>query len=577
MAVTTLGWFHCFAGISGDMALGACLDAGAPLEEVRSIVALLPVEGWTLEATPVLRGGLAATRAVVRVPVEDDVTRTAADLVEIVRAAGLPGRVEHRARRALTLLGEAEGRLHRRPPEQTILHELGGLDTLVDVVGTVAALELLGVDHLTASPVALGRGHIRAAHGVLPNPAPAVLELLCGASVYGVDVDVELTTPTGAALLRALCSGFGSLPPLRIAATGSGAGARELDGLPNVTRLVVGPAETAGQMSEGSLGEPVVLLEANLDDVSGEVVAYALEELLASGALDAWTVPVGMKKSRPGVVISALCRFPDAVRLRELILRETGSLGVRATRLERFATPRGFEEVEIAGRPVRVKRSGHRLKAEYEDAAVVARQAGYPLREVVALAEWAARAAEQEAGPGGAGTMRPVTTGPVKIRAARPEEHPEVGRLTIESYQALPRPPGEDYLAELANVADRVGAGGIVLVAEGDNGTLVGTVTLLLSPGRYFEHDYGVDGDCSFRMLAVAPVAWGRGVGTALVEECLRRAGEAGRQRLIIASVPWMTTAHRLYERLGFERCSDLDQWWGEVLGMAFVRPLASP
>ncbi|MGH9024242.1 MAG: nickel pincer cofactor biosynthesis protein LarC [Acidimicrobiia bacterium] len=564
--MTTLGWFHCFAGISGDMALGACLDAGAPLEEVRSILALLPVEGWSLEATPVMRGGFAATRAVVEVPPEEGAARTAADLVAMVVAAGLPQRVEHRARLALTLLGEAEGRLHRRPPEETILHELGGLDTLVDIVGTAAGLELLGVDQLTASPVAVGRGGLRASHGMLPNPAPAVLELLAGASIFGVDLDFELTTPTGAALLRALCSGFGAVPPLRMTSSGFGAGARDLDGLPNVTRLVVGEAEVADRAPEASLGDPLVLLEANLDDVSGEIVGYTLEELLASGALDAWTVPVGMKKSRPGVVVSALCHPSDAPRLRDLLLRETGSFGVRATRLERFAAPRAFAEVEIAGRPVRVKRSAERRKAEYEDAAAVAREAGYPLREVVALAESAAGE------PG-----RRSVIGATRVRAARPGEHAEVGRLTVESYRALPRSPGEGYVAELANVADRLGAGGIVLVAEGADGSILGTVTLFLGPGPYFEHDYGVEGDCTFRMLAVAPGSWGRGAGSALVEGCLSLARQAGRQQMVIASVPWMTTAHRLYERLGFQRRPDYDQWWGNVLGMAFVLPLDPP
>src|SRR5918996_260183 len=199
----TIAWFHCFSGIAGDMALGSLIDAGADLDEVRTLLARLPVDGWRLEAEPVLRGGIAATKAQVHV-VESAVVRTAVHITGLVQEARLPDRVARRALGTFRALAEVEGRLHRRPPEQVHFHEVGGLDAIVDVVGTAAALEVLGVDEVHASPVATGTGMVRSAHGLLPNPAPAVVALLRGAPTPGIDVPVELTTPTGAALLAAI-------------------------------------------------------------------------------------------------------------------------------------------------------------------------------------------------------------------------------------------------------------------------------------------------------------------------------------------------------------------------------------
>lgn len=385
--MTTVAWFHCFAGIAGDMALGACLHAGAPIEEVRGILDRLPVRGWTLDAEPVLRGGLAATRAVVGAE-EHKVSRTYGHIAALLEEARLPERVRERAGRVFRLLAEAEGRLHRRPMAQVHFHEVGSIDAVVDVVGTCAALEALGVDEVRASPIAVGTGMVRSAHGLLPNPAPAVVDLLRGAPVVGVDVNVELTTPTGAALLAGLCSDFGPLPSMRLTAAGFGAGTRELEALPNLLHLAVGEAF---EEAEATGGQPIALLEANLDDVSGEVVAHAVDALLAAGALDAWTTAVTMKKGRPAVVMAVLCHLPEAPRLRDLLAAETGTLGVRVSRVERWPFARQVEEVEVEGLPVRVKRAARRVKVEYEDAAKVARRTGLPLREVVSRAEAEAR------------------------------------------------------------------------------------------------------------------------------------------------------------------------------------------
>lgn len=380
-------WFHCFSGIAGDMALGACIDAGADIDEVRALVATLGVEGWSLRAEPVLRSGLAATHAVVEI----DTHGAARDYAEIVRlldgATGLPGRVRERARRVFRRLAEAEGRLHRRPPEEVHFHEVGSLDAIVDVVGTCAALELLGIDELWSSPVATGLGVVEAEHGRLPNPPPAVVELLRGAPVYGVDVGVELTTPTGAALLAGLATGFGALPPMQIEASGRGAGTRELPGQPNVVQMVVGATVTTS--NDG--GETLVVLETNLDDVTGEVLGHAIERLLAAGARDAWTVPITMKKGRPAVTICVLCEPGAAGPLRSLLADETGTLGVRGWTVARWCDPREFVQAEVAGHPIRVKQTGRRAKAEFADAVDVAGKLGLPVREVIARAEAAAR------------------------------------------------------------------------------------------------------------------------------------------------------------------------------------------
>ncbi|HYA67767.1 MAG TPA: nickel pincer cofactor biosynthesis protein LarC [Acidimicrobiales bacterium] len=381
-----VAWFHCFAGIAGDMALGSLLDAGADFDEVIALVDRLPFHGWGLRAEPVLRAGVAATRAVVEVT-DDVVVRTHAHIVGLVQEARLPPRVARRALDAFAALAEVEGHLHRRSPDQVHFHEVGSHDTIIDVVGTAAALEVLEVDEVSSSAVATGTGTVRSAHGFLPNPSPAVVRLLRGAPTWGRDLQIELTTPTGAAILAALVSHFGPLPPMRIESTGFGAGTAEVDGLPNCTQVVVGESLSTG----GGAGQSVVLLEANLDDATGEVLAHAVEVLLDAGAYDAWVTPVVMKKGRPGHVVSVLVDPVLVDPVRQVLQVETGTFGVRAATLERWPASRGIDEVEVEGLPVRVKVSPGRVKAEQRDAARVAARTGLPLREVVFLAESAWR------------------------------------------------------------------------------------------------------------------------------------------------------------------------------------------
>ena len=392
----TIAWFHCFAGIAGDMALGSLLDAGADLEEVRALLRRLPLAGWDLQTEQVLRGGIGCTRAVVAVT-EDDVVRTHADIESLLDEAQLPDRVDRRSRAVFAALADVEGRLHRRPAADVHFHEVGGHDAVVDVVGTMAALEVLGVDEVAASSVATGTGTVRAAHGLLPNPSPAVVRLLEGAPIYGRDTSVELTTPTGAALLAVLAASFGPMPPMLVRSSGFGAGSNEMNELPNCTQVIVGTPQSIAQVGDG---QPVTELEANLDDVTGEQLAHAVASLLEAGAHDAWVTPIVMKKGRPAHTLHALCDPVLAEPLRGVFRQSTGTFGVRALNGQRWPEGRRMAEVTVEGEIIGVKVGRHRIKAEFDDVIRTASRTGQPTREVASLAEEAWRRTED----GDAGT-----------------------------------------------------------------------------------------------------------------------------------------------------------------------------
>ena len=390
-----VAWFHCFSGVAGDMALGALIDAGADPDEVSAIVARLGIDGWRIDAEPVLRAGVAATRVHVHAP-DDDHHRTWRTIRSLLDAADLPARVHSRATAVFSRLAEAEGALHRTPPDDVHFHEVGAIDAIVDVVGTCAALEVLGVDEVVCSPIALGLGRVRAAHGHLPNPAPAVVRILesVAAPVRGVDTAVELTTPTGAALVAALASSFGPMPAMVIAASGHGAGSADPDGTVNATQVVVGVADDAAPMvGVPGAGQPLVAVETTVDDATGETLGAAIATLLDAGALDAWVAPVIGKKGRPAHVITALAEGAAAPAVAEAMRSATGSLGIRAHPVERWPATRTHDTVEVDGHPVRIKVSPVRAKAEHDDVAAVARATGRPLPEVAARAEaaWWAR------------------------------------------------------------------------------------------------------------------------------------------------------------------------------------------
>jgi uncharacterized protein (TIGR00299 family) protein len=403
--MTTVAWWHCFAGIAGDMALGALVDAGADLSLIERELVALPVGGWSLRAEPVLRSGVSATH--VRVQVRDtQVVRTYSHIVGLITEARLPTRARDRALAAFGRLASVEAELHRRPVSQVHFHEVGGLDAIIDIIGTAVALEILGVDEVRASPVAQGTGMVSTAHGMLPIPAPAVVALLAGAPTYGTAIPFELCTPTGAALLASLVKVWGPMPAMTISSSGFGAGTRELEGMPNVVQVVVGSLSSAdGADPAGSEGQPLVELQANIDDVTGEILGATLSALMAAGALDAWITPVTGKKGRPAHVVSLLCDPASVGRLRQVLADETGTLGIRAQTWQRWSYSREFASVSVGGYPVRVKRGPRRIKAEHDDAARVARLVGLPVREVARQAEEAAH--QMFDGPGSGAVPAP--------------------------------------------------------------------------------------------------------------------------------------------------------------------------
>ncbi|MGD9752440.1 MAG: nickel pincer cofactor biosynthesis protein LarC [Acidimicrobiia bacterium] len=377
-----IAWFNPFAGIAGDMALGALLDAGASLDAVRAGCRRLGYDGWSLGSAVVDRAGLRGVH--VRVEVEEQHHhRRAADIIERIAGAELPARATERAVATFRCLAEVEGHLHGVAPDDVHFHEVGAVDSIIDTVGVALALEDLGIDEVRCGPVAVGVGTIRAAHGVLPNPAPAVAALLEGAPVRGVDVPMELTTPTGAALVAALAAGWGPVPDGIVRTTGYGAGTRNPPGRPNLLQVMV--VDTAG-VAAGHV-ETVCLLETNLDDVTGELLGYVGQLLLERGALDVWHTPITMKKSRPAVVVSVLCEPGRAAELRAVLARETGTLGVRQRLVDRWVAPRRVVTVQVDGHDVRVKHGPWGAKAEHDDVAAVAAATGRPLRHVTAEAE----------------------------------------------------------------------------------------------------------------------------------------------------------------------------------------------
>jgi uncharacterized protein (TIGR00299 family) protein len=388
----TVAWFHCFSGIAGDMALGSLIDAGADVDEIRSLLNRLNLPDWELQIEDALRGGVSCTRAIVRV--HDDVDeRTFSDIVALITAAGLPDRVAVRSLHVFRRLAEVEGALHQRPVDQVHFHEVGGHDALIDIVGTVAALEVLDVDIITASAVATGTGMVRSAHGLLPNPSPAAVRLLQGIPTYGRDIQIELTTPTGAAILAALASSFGPVPPMTVTSSGFGGGAGEMDDLPNCTQVIVGQRATSRDIGRG---QTAMLLEVNLDDVTGEQLGHAVAAAIDAGALDAWVSPVTMKKGRPGHVLHVLCDSAQLEELRQLVQSTTGTFGVRASSVERWPAARTMEAVVIDGLTVRMKVSDSRAKPEFDDVVAVAAKTGAPIHEVASRAEEAWRAGHGE-------------------------------------------------------------------------------------------------------------------------------------------------------------------------------------
>ena len=384
-----VAWFHPFSGIAGDMTLGALLDAGADLDFVVATLDGLNVDGWALSTEQVDRNGIRATRAVVDAP-EQHHHRHWTDIRSLLEHADIPDRVKSRSLAVFEVLAVAEGKVHGVSPEEVHFHEVGALDAIVDIVGSCAALESLNIDEIASGPVAVGVGTISAAHGILPNPPPAVVNLLENIPTVSVDVDLELTTPTGAAIVKGLATSVGPLPDMTITASGYGAGTRDLSDRANVTQVIIGTATPTGATSDEPM-ETVIELATNLDDITGEQLGHAITELMEAGALDAWVTPILMKKGRPAHTLSVLVAPVQAPELAGLVMSVTGSLGVRTRQLDRVVAQRHTVTVSVDGHDIDVKVSDVRIKAEFDQVTVAARALGLPAQEVAARAETLAR------------------------------------------------------------------------------------------------------------------------------------------------------------------------------------------
>jgi len=379
-----LCYLDCVGGLAGDMLLAALLDAGASVELLRSVPEALGLDGVEIAVDRVERQGIGALHVNVHTPPRDHEHRRYADIRKVVEEAELPARARTRALDAFARLSEAEARIHGVAVEDVHFHELGTVDTLVDVCGAFVLIDDLRVDRVACSPLPFARGLTRATHGVLPLPAPATLALLEDAPLVGVETEAELVTPTGAVIAATVVESWGLLPPLVLERIGYGAGTADFPDRPNLVRVVLGAGRSA------ATGE-VVLLETNLDDLVPELVPDAVERCLAAGALDVWSVPAQMKKGRPGIVLSALARPGAEHEIARAMLEETSALGVRVARLSRYELEREERVVEIDGRPIRIKvglLDGRvvNLAPEHDDCSALARATGRAVKSIWAEA-----------------------------------------------------------------------------------------------------------------------------------------------------------------------------------------------
>lgn len=385
------GWLDCTSGASGDMFLGALVDAGAPVDAMHEAISALAVGPVRLQVSAVERHGLGATKVDVSAP-RSVVTRTWGHIRGQIEAADLPGPIAAVALKAFALLAEAEADVHHTTPEQVHFHEVGALDAIADIVGTAAGLHALGVAHLVASTVTLGTGMARGEHGMVPIPGPATLALLrdAGAPVWAGPAPYEMCTPTGAALLAATVSDWGPLPAMTVRSIGMGAGARDLDELPNLLRLVIGePVSSADPVSAE------VVVEANVDDLDPRLWPGVLDRLLAAGASDAWLTPTTMKKGRPAHTVHVLCPPATVEGVRGVLFAQTSTIGLRQYAVEKVALARSQQQIEVRGQPIGVKiarRAGRvvNVSVEFDDVRRAADALGIPVKEMLRAAAAAA-------------------------------------------------------------------------------------------------------------------------------------------------------------------------------------------
>jgi uncharacterized protein (TIGR00299 family) protein len=382
--MTKLAYFDCFSGISGDMTLGALVDAGCDLALLRSGLEGLQIPSWTISAEKVRKNGMSAT--FVRVAAEDHTKhRSLSAILEIFDRSQLSNSVRKNAAAIFRRLGEAEASVHDVPLEKIHFHEVGAVDAIVDIVGACLGFEAIGIQKFACSPLNVGGGTAKMAHGILPVPAPATAKLLQGKPTYSNGVQRELVTPTGAAIVATLCETFGPQPAMSVASIGYGAGSADLEGQPNVLRIMIG--EAAEKVVPG-FDEEISVIEANLDDMNPQIYGYFQEKALAAGALDVYTTPVQMKKNRPGTLLTLLCKPQDANALLSLIFAETTTFGARAYSAQRRTLPRESVNVHTQYGDVRIKLSrvnGHiqHVAPEFEDCRKLAVEKNVPLQRVI--------------------------------------------------------------------------------------------------------------------------------------------------------------------------------------------------
>ncbi len=383
-----LAYFDCFNGAAGDMIVGALVDAGADAEALTAALAGLGLDGYDLSCEKITKQGFAATQ--FRVALEEPSNqphRHLSDIKRIIDKSSLSTGVKERSTRVFSRLAEAEAKVHGTTVDRVHFHEVGAVDAILDIVGAVVALELLGVERVMASPVPVGSGTVRCAHGIMPVPAPATAELLAGVPLAATPETGELTTPTGAALLTTLAESFGAVPSMRLDSTGYGAGTREGGTRPNLLRVLVGTSmRPVG-------GDRVTVLETNIDDCSAEVLGYCMERLLASGALDVYALPIQMKKSRPGHLLTALCRSGEAAAMERILFEETPTLGIRRREVDRVVMDRTVHEIATRFGAIRMKVGRWQdvvtTAPEFDDCRRAAEEHGVSLREVIDAARLA--------------------------------------------------------------------------------------------------------------------------------------------------------------------------------------------
>lgn len=379
-----VAYFDCFSGISGDMVLGALLDLGLPLDALLKDLGKLPLKDYRLEVNKVERKGIEATQLTVH-SYEKGVVRYWTNIQSLIKESGLDSTVKEDAYRIFEKLALAEAGVHGRSADQIHFHEIGAVDSIIDIVGTAAGIHRLGIERIHASPLPTGRGTVRTEHGIYPIPAPATLEILKGVPLYGNEVEAELVTPTGAAIISTYAKSFGAMPAMKVSGIGYGAGFHDLE-TPNVLRVIVGEELTASAEEETA-----ALLSTNIDDLNPEIFDYLMEKLLKAGAFDVWLHPIQMKKNRPGITLNVLAPQELLGNLSDIVFTETSTLGVRIQQVKRKKLRRETFEVALPYGKVRVKVGylGERIASvapEYEDCAAAARESGVPVKEVFELA-----------------------------------------------------------------------------------------------------------------------------------------------------------------------------------------------